>query len=202
MLIMLFLIGTFGFNFPIFISTTGVNVFHSDARASGLLSSMMAVGTLPGFLLPDGQTKLRVSGAGGRSLLARPHPGRTGAWILVVSCRSRVQRRGCLDVHERHEQPRHIGPGPVRKSVHPNDKLDANVDCDDRAFECHLIGLGGCWEPDEQSTALHGRSAPPRSIATASAEQTVLASPVTTQPEISSISTTRLWATGSMGTTT
>ena len=49
-LIMLFLIGAFGFNFPIFISTMAVNVFHSDARAFGLLSSIMAMGTLAGAL--------------------------------------------------------------------------------------------------------------------------------------------------------
>jgi MFS family permease len=49
-LIMLFLLGTFGMNFPIFISTMAVNVFHSDARAFGLLSSMMAVGTVSGAL--------------------------------------------------------------------------------------------------------------------------------------------------------
>jgi MFS family permease len=49
-LIMLFLIGTFGMNFPIFIATMAVNVFHSDARAFGLLSSIMAVGTVAGAL--------------------------------------------------------------------------------------------------------------------------------------------------------
>jgi MFS family permease len=47
-LAMLFLIGTFGLNFPIFISTMAVGVFHQDARAYGLLSSMMAVGTVGG----------------------------------------------------------------------------------------------------------------------------------------------------------
>ena len=36
-LIMLFLVGTFGLNFPIFISTMAVNVFHADARRFGLL---------------------------------------------------------------------------------------------------------------------------------------------------------------------
>ena len=50
-LIMLFLIGTFGWNFPIFISTMAVNVFHTDARGFGLLSSIMAVGTISGALL-------------------------------------------------------------------------------------------------------------------------------------------------------
>ncbi len=56
-LIMLFLIGTFGLNFPIFISTMAVNVFHSDARAFGLLSSIMAIGSLSGALLAAGQKK-------------------------------------------------------------------------------------------------------------------------------------------------
>jgi MFS family permease len=50
MLIMLFLIGTFGLNFPIFISTMAVTVFHSDARGFGLLSSIMAVGSFSGAL--------------------------------------------------------------------------------------------------------------------------------------------------------
>jgi MFS family permease len=56
-LLMLFLIGTFGFNFPIFISTMAVNVFHSDARAFGLLSSIMAVGALTGALYAASQKK-------------------------------------------------------------------------------------------------------------------------------------------------
>lgn len=34
-LVMLFLIGTFGLNFPIFISTMAVSVFHTDARGYG-----------------------------------------------------------------------------------------------------------------------------------------------------------------------
>ncbi len=53
-LVMLFLIGTFGFNFPIFISTMAVNVFHSDARAFGLLSSILAVGSVLGALFAAG----------------------------------------------------------------------------------------------------------------------------------------------------
>jgi predicted MFS family arabinose efflux permease len=50
-LVMLFLIGTFGLNFPIFISTMAVSVFHTDARGFGILSSMMAIGTMSGALL-------------------------------------------------------------------------------------------------------------------------------------------------------
>jgi MFS family permease len=55
--VMLFLIGTFGLNFPIFISTMAVNVFHADARGFGLLSSMMATGTMSGALLAAGRDK-------------------------------------------------------------------------------------------------------------------------------------------------
>jgi MFS family permease len=50
-LLMLFLIGTFGINFPIFISTMSVGVFHTGASEFGLLSSMLAIGSVAGALL-------------------------------------------------------------------------------------------------------------------------------------------------------
>ncbi|KVH63570.1 MFS transporter [Burkholderia sp. MSMB1072] len=50
-LAMLFLIGTFGLNFQLYISTMAASVFHVDARGFGFLSSMMAVGTISGALL-------------------------------------------------------------------------------------------------------------------------------------------------------
>jgi len=50
-LLMLFLIGTFALNFPIFISVMAVRVFHADARGYGMLSSIMAVGTIVGAVL-------------------------------------------------------------------------------------------------------------------------------------------------------
>ena len=56
-LVMLFLIGTFGFNFPVFISSMAVNVFHTDARGFGLLSSIMAIGTMSAALLAAGRGK-------------------------------------------------------------------------------------------------------------------------------------------------
>ena len=58
-LVMLFLIGTFGLNFPIFISTMAVGVFHADAKSFGLLSSIMAVGTISGALLAAGRDRPR-----------------------------------------------------------------------------------------------------------------------------------------------
>ena len=56
---MLFLIGTFGLNFPIFVSTMAVSVFHTDARGYGLLSSIMAIGTTSGALLGAGREEPR-----------------------------------------------------------------------------------------------------------------------------------------------
>jgi MFS family permease len=56
-LVMLFLIGTFGLNFPIFISTMAVRVFHADARGYGALSSIMAIGTVLGALLAAGRKR-------------------------------------------------------------------------------------------------------------------------------------------------
>jgi len=73
-LLMLFLIGTFGFNFPIFISTMAVNVFHTDARGFGVLSSLMAVGTFAGSLFAASRMKPSLS-----SLLA-------GAGVFGLGC--------------------------------------------------------------------------------------------------------------------
>jgi MFS family permease len=58
-LVMLFLIGTFGLNFPIFISAMAIKVFHADARGYGMLSSIMAIGTVAGALLNAGRRKAR-----------------------------------------------------------------------------------------------------------------------------------------------
>jgi MFS family permease len=58
-LLMLFLIGTFGLNFPIFISTMSVSVFHTGARQYGLLTSTMAVGSVAGALLAAGRANPR-----------------------------------------------------------------------------------------------------------------------------------------------
>jgi MFS family permease len=58
-LLMLFLIGTFGLNFPIFISTMSVTVFHAGASQYGLLTSIMAVGSVTGALLSARREKPR-----------------------------------------------------------------------------------------------------------------------------------------------
>jgi MFS family permease len=58
-LLMLFLIATFGLNFQIFISTMSVTVFHAGASQYGFLTSVMAIGTVAGALLAAGREKPR-----------------------------------------------------------------------------------------------------------------------------------------------
>jgi MFS family permease len=59
-LVMFFLIGTFGINFPIYISTMSVSVFHVGAAQFGLLTSAMAVGSVTGALLAAGREQPRM----------------------------------------------------------------------------------------------------------------------------------------------
>jgi len=73
-LLMLFLIGTFGMNFQLYISAMAVKVFHTDAGGYGLLASMMAVGTVTGALLAAGREKPRIE------LLL------SGAAVFAVGC--------------------------------------------------------------------------------------------------------------------
>jgi MFS family permease len=67
-LLMLFLFGTFGLNFTIYISTMAVTAFHAGARSYGLLTSAMAVGSVAGALLSahraKPQFKLLIASAG------------------------------------------------------------------------------------------------------------------------------------------
>jgi len=60
-LFMVFWIGTFGLNFPIFISTMSVTVFHAGAHQFGLLTSLMAIGSVTGALLAAGRTNPRIA---------------------------------------------------------------------------------------------------------------------------------------------
>ncbi len=71
---MLLLIGTFGLNFPIFISTMSVTVFHAGASQYGVLSSSMAIGSVSGALLAARRERPRM-----RSLLL-------GAALFGLGC--------------------------------------------------------------------------------------------------------------------
>jgi MFS family permease len=73
-LLMIFLIGTFGLNFPIFISTMSVRVFHAGASQFGLLTSIMAIGSVTGALLAARREKPHIT------LLP------AGAFIFGIGC--------------------------------------------------------------------------------------------------------------------
>lgn len=60
-LVMLFLISTFGLNFPIFISTMSVTAFHGGAGQFGLLTSAMAVGSVTGALRSASRARPRMA---------------------------------------------------------------------------------------------------------------------------------------------
>jgi MFS family permease len=76
MLLMLFLVGTFGLNFPIFISTMSVSVFHAGASQFGLLTSVMAIGSVAGALLSAARERPRMGAllAGAASF---------GVWLAI-----------------------------------------------------------------------------------------------------------------------
>jgi len=59
-LAMVFVIGTFGFNFPIFTSAMSRVEFHLDVRDYGLISSVLAIGSVIGSLLAARREKPRV----------------------------------------------------------------------------------------------------------------------------------------------
>ncbi|QHC36607.1 MFS transporter [Komagataeibacter xylinus] len=72
--LMLLLIGMFGLNFPLFISTMAVSVFHVGAGQYGLLSACMAVGTMMGAVVAAGREKVSMATL------------RTGALLFGVGC--------------------------------------------------------------------------------------------------------------------
>ena len=88
-LLMLFLIGTFGMNFPIFTSTMAVKVFHADARGFGLLSSIMAAGALSGSLAAAARRRIGfgtlLSGAGVFGLGCALAALAPGYWLFAAA---------------------------------------------------------------------------------------------------------------------
>jgi MFS family permease len=60
-MVMLWVIGTFGINFAVFISTMSVSVFHVGAEKFGLLASIMAIGSVSGALMSAQRQKPRLT---------------------------------------------------------------------------------------------------------------------------------------------
>ncbi|WP_415952286.1 MFS transporter [Streptomyces sp. KLOTTS4A1] len=81
-------IGTFGFNFPIWLSAFADDVFHAGAGTYGMLNTLMAAGSLTGALLAArrGTSRLRVVvsaaiGFGGLLVIASMAPS---FWVFAV----------------------------------------------------------------------------------------------------------------------
>lgn len=68
-LTMLFLVGTYGLNFPIFMSTMTVTAFHGGPHLYGILSSAMAAGSVVGALLAAGRAQPRLAIPAGSALV-------------------------------------------------------------------------------------------------------------------------------------
>ena len=92
-LVMIFFIGTFGLNFPIFISTMAVTVFRAGASQYGLLTSAMAVGSVAGALMAARRVRPRfgvllaataVFGAGVGVAAVMPNFWSFGVALVVV----------------------------------------------------------------------------------------------------------------------
>lgn len=92
MLGMLFLVATFGLNFPIFIATMTASVFHRDAGDYGLLTALMAVGSVAGALRTARREQPRLNHLVGSAALfglscalAALAPGRAGFAAVLVA---------------------------------------------------------------------------------------------------------------------
>ena len=98
-LTMLFLVATFGLNFAIFIATMAVSVFRVGAHAYGLLTSMLAVGSLLGALLSARRAQPRMSllvggaalfGAGCAAAAVMPSYGLFAATLVLIGLASQT----------------------------------------------------------------------------------------------------------------
>jgi MFS family permease len=103
-LLMLFLIGTFGINFPVFISTMSVGVFHTGAGEFGLLSSMLAIGSVAGALLSARREKpgllvmtaaAGIFGVGFCLAAAMPNYGLFGCTLIIIGLSAQTFTTTC-----------------------------------------------------------------------------------------------------------
>jgi MFS family permease len=92
-LFMLFVVCTFGFNFSIYISTMAVSVFHAGAGQYGLLTSIMAAGSVTGALMTAARAKqgipvllagATVFGIGCAAAAMAPNYALFGAVLFVI----------------------------------------------------------------------------------------------------------------------
>lgn len=92
-LVAIFIVGTFGLNFPLFIAAMVGTEFGMDAGAFGMLNSVMAIGSVAGALLSArrGRPRLRLifgaaGGFGVASVLAALAPNAVLFGVALVPC--------------------------------------------------------------------------------------------------------------------
>jgi MFS family permease len=97
--LMVFLVGTFGLNFPIFVASMASTVFHKGAGEFGILSSVMAIGSVVGALLAARREKPRahlliiagvIFGVGSFASAAAPSYWLFGAALAIVGVASQT----------------------------------------------------------------------------------------------------------------
>lgn len=98
-LIMLFVVGTYGINFPIFISTMSVTTFQGGPHLYGALSSALAVGSVLGALLAAGRDQPRLTllatsacgfGAAGTLAAVMPNVWSFGLTLVALGAMSQT----------------------------------------------------------------------------------------------------------------
>ena len=98
-LVMLFIVGTYGLNFPVFISTMSITTFHGSPHLYGMLSSMMAIGSILGALhvagrtAPDLSTLIRSAlgfGIVGSLAALMPQAGLFGLFLVALGAMAQM----------------------------------------------------------------------------------------------------------------
>ena len=88
-LVIVFLVGTFGYNFPIFTSTMATVEFGAGAEAFGLLSTFLALGSVAGALISARRDRPRMRsifvGAGLFGLTTLAAAGAPTYWLFAVT---------------------------------------------------------------------------------------------------------------------
>ena len=81
-------IGTFGFNFPVWLSAFADDVFHAGAGAYSLFNTLMAVGSLTGALLAARRRRARlrvvIAAAAGFGVLETVAAGTSSLWLFSL----------------------------------------------------------------------------------------------------------------------
>jgi MFS family permease len=115
LLVMLFVFGALGLNFPIFISTMAASVFQVGASGFGLLTSAMAIGSVAGALLAACRERPTIAlivagstlfGCGYAAAALMPSYVLFGAALIVVGAASQTVTTSTTSLVQLSTEPR------------------------------------------------------------------------------------------------